>query len=408
MKLLRDDAEDETQEKINEETKEDQEEDYLPESETLNKAKLRQINEKEDVAFLDEFLSLIDKNLPEEDEYILAFQNDLPTYGNTIHTNAFKVKPAKFPVETLDVEIQEARQKQLEEKENIQIAKAAKPKKEKDKNPNPLEFSMAPLHNEEETNNLYFGQPRTDTLTHRLLKHTYKEILPNSNVYPSLIKEVLMIPSTLQSKSMELIVESFKDQVSGHLETAIRRLEKAKESLSKTDLGDNQVNIFFNLSFGSLYESMDYDIVAMKYYYEAKSFSDKLPPVDPDGALVYCFLGELFVKLKEFSWAMRAFLKAKKIREDTIGGDTPDTAAVYNNLGVVAYHLQSYLPANGYFKLAYEIYKSLLGLTHPRTLMIKSNLTKMKNLSFSKAVEFKQLSMYPTPAQIMQGGRKKK
>ena len=408
LKLLRDDAEDETQEKINEETKEDQEEDYLPESETLNKAKLRQINEKEDVAFLDEFLSLIDKNLPEEDEYILAFQNDLPTYGNTIHTNAFKVKPAKFPVETLDVEIQEARQKQLEEKENIQIAKAAKPKKEKEKNPNPLEFSMAPLHNEEETNNLYFGQPRTDTLTHRLLKHTYKEILPNSNVYPSLIKEVLMIPSTLQSKSMELIVESFKDQVSGHLETAIRRLEKAKESLSKTDLGDNQVNIFFNLSFGSLYESMDYDIVAMKYYYEAKSFSDKLPPVDPDGALVYCFLGELFVKLKEFSWAMRAFLKAKKIREDTIGGDTPDTAAVYNNLGVVAYHLQSYLPANGYFKLAYEIYKSLLGLTHPRTLMIKSNLTKMKNLSFSKAVEFKQLSMYPTPAQIMQGGRKKK
>ena len=408
LKLLRDDAEDETQEKINEETKEDQEEDYLPESETLNKAKLRQINEKEDVAFLDEFLSLIDKNLPEEDEYILAFQNDLPTYGNTIHTNAFKVKPAKFPVETLDVEIQEARQKQLEEKENIQIAKAAKPKKEKDKNPNPLEFSMAPLHNEEETNNLYFGQPRTDTLTHRLLKHTYKEILPNSNVYPSLIKEVLMIPSTLQSKSMELIVESFKDQVSGHLETAIRRLEKAKESLSKTDLGDNQVNIFFNLSFGSLYESMDYDIVAMKYYYEAKSFSDKLPPVDPDGALVYCFLGELFVKLKEFSWAMRAFLKAKKIREDTIGGDTPDTAAVYNNLGVVAYHLQSYLPANGYFKLTYEIYKSLLGLTHPRTLMIKSNLTKMKNLSFSKAVEFKQLSMYPTPAQIMQGGRKKK
>ena len=408
LKLLRDDAEDETQEKINEETKEDQEEDYLPESETLNKAKLRQINEKEDVAFLDEFLSLIDKNLPEEDEYILAFQNDLPTYGNTIHTNTFKVKPAKFPVETLDVEIQEARQKQLEEKENIQIAKAAKPKKEKDKNPNPLEFSMAPLHNEEETNNLYFGQPRTDTLTHRLLKHTYKEILPNSNVYPSLIKEVLMIPSTLQSKSMELIVESFKDQVSGHLENAIRRLEKAKESLSKTDIGDNQVNIFFNLSFGSLYESMDYDIVAMKYYYEAKSFSDKLPPVDPDGALVYCFLGELFVKLKEFSWAMRAFLKAKKIREDTIGGDTPDTAAVYNNLGVVAYHLQSYLPANGYFKLAYEIYKSLLGLTHPRTLMIKSNLTKMKNLSFSKAVEFKQLSMYPTPAQIMQGGRKKK
>lgn len=406
--LARDDAEEETQEKINEETKEDNEEDYLPESITLNKAKARNGYGKEEISFLDEFLSLIDKTLPEEDENILAFQNDIPNHNNTIHTNPYKVKPAKFPVETLDVEIQEAKLKKEEEKENIQIAKAAKPKKEKDKNANPLEFSMKPLYNEAQTNELYFGKARIDTLTNRLLKHTYKEILPNSNVYPSIIKEVLMLPPNLQSKTMEIIIESFKDEVTGHLENSIRRLEKAQESLSKEDFTDNQVNIFFNLIFGSLYERLDFDIEAMKYYYEAKNYSDKLPPVDPDGALVYCFLGELFIKLKEYSWAMRSYLKAKKIREDTIGGDTPDTAAVYNNLGVVAYHLQSYLPAHGYFTLAYEIYKSLLGLSHPRTLMIKSNLTKMKNLSFNKAVQFKELSKYPTPAQIMQNSRKKK
>ena len=79
-----------------------------------------------------------------------------------------------------------------------------------------------------------------------------------------------------------------------------------RTGLSKEDFTDNQVNIFFNLIFGSLYERLDFDIEAMKYYYEAKNYSDKLPPVDPDGALVYCFLGELFIKLKEYSWAMRS------------------------------------------------------------------------------------------------------
>ena len=85
----------------------------------------------------------------------------------------------------------------------------------------------------------------------------------------------------------------------------------------------------------------------------------------------------------------------------------PDNADVYNNLGVVAYYMQSYLPANGYFKLAYEIYKSTMGLTHPRTLMIQSNLTKMKQLNFNKEIEFKTLSKYPTPAQVMANKKKK-
>ena len=43
-----------------------------------------------------------------------------------------------------------------------------------------------------------------------------------------------------------------------------------------------------------------------------------------------------------------------------------------------------------------------------RTAKRKNALTKMKNLSFNKAVQFKELSKYPTPAQIMQNSRKKK
>ena len=77
-------------------------------------------------------------------------------------------------------------------------------------------------------------------------------------------------------------------------------------------------------------------------------------------------------------------------------------------MGVVAYYLESYLPAKGYFQLAYEIYKKLLGLTHPRTMMIRSNLTKMNHLNFNKEIEWKTLSKYATPAQLIKNPKKKK
>ena len=92
----------------------------------------------------------------------------------------------------------------------------------------------------------------------------------------------------------------------------------------------------------------------MKYYNECVRITEKLLGADTDTSLPYCFLGELFLKLKEYDWALRSFLKAKNIREETIGGETPDTASTYNNLGVVAYYMESYLPAKGYFKIAYE------------------------------------------------------
>ena len=407
LELTRDDSK-QTKE-ILKDQEEDQEVDFLPESEALNKAKLRDTNNEQVASFIEDFLSSLDRSIPEEDQNIMAFSNDIPNHSNTLAVNPFKPVPVKFPVERLDIEVQEEKERALQAKENAQIMRAAKPKrKEKDKNPNPLEFSMEEVPNEDIHNLKYFGKPRIDTLTHRFLKQTYKEILPYSNVYPSLIKEVLMIPSILPSKTMEIIVESFKDQVSGHIETAIRRLEKARDNLPKECTTDDQTNLFFELQFGSLYESLDLDIEAIKYYNNAKYYSEKLQLVDPDRALVFCFLGELFIKLKEYIWAMRCFLQAKQLRESTIGGDTPDTASVYNNLGVVSFYLQSYLPANGYFKLAYEIYRTELGLNHPRTMLIKSNLTKMNELSFNKIVEFKTLSMYPTPEMVVPGKRKKK
>ena len=70
--------------------------------------------------------------------------------------------------------------------------------------------------------------------------------------------------------------------------------------------------------------------------------------------------------------------------------------------------MESYLPANGYFQLAYEIYKKIFGINHPRTLLIKGNLTKLNNLSMNKDIQFKSLSIYQTPAQLVRNPKKKK
>jgi tetratricopeptide (TPR) repeat protein len=398
-------------EKIEEEKKEQIVEDILPQSETLNKAKASFGKyTKEDIEFMNEFLQNLDKVLPPEDENILSFANDYDYPTKNIFTNVKKDVIPKFPVEKLAVEIEEEKQRMIEEKEQRAIDRAKKPKKnQKEKVENPYDKVMGEVPDINVSSERYLGRSKIFTLTHRLIKHTYKEILPNSKVYPSLLKEVLIIPPLCPQKSIELIVESMEEQINGRYELAIRRLEKAQSFLPKeSGQLDWQTDLFFHLSFGSLYDTLGYDIIAFKYYQDSFRITEKLVGMDTDASLPYCFLGEMFVKLQEYNWALRSFLKAKNIREETIGGETPDTAATYNNLGVVAYCMESYLPAKGYFKLAYEIYRKLLGLTHPRTLLIKSNLTKMNQLNFNKEIEFKTLSKYPTPAQIIRNPKKKK
>ena len=398
-------------EKIEEDKEEEIFEDYVPESDTLNKAKENFGKySKDDVELVSDFLLTIDKILPEPDENIINFANEYSYPTKNLYFNDEKKVIPKFPVEKLAVEVEEEKERKIEEQERRLIEKAKKAKKnQKEKVENPYDTVMGEVPNKELSDLKYQGHEKILTLTHRLIKHTYKEILPNSNVYPSLLKEVLIIPPLCPQRCIESIVESMEEQVNGRYEMAIRRLEKAQDYLPKDNTQiDWQTDLFFNLSFGSLYDTLNYDVIAMKYYNECIRITEKLVGADTDTALPYCFIGELFLKLQEYNWALRCFLKAKKIREETIGGETPDTASTYNNLGVVCYYLESYLPAKGFFKLAFEIYKKILGLTHPRTLLIKSNLTKMNQLNFNKEIQFKTLSKYATPAQLIKNPKKKK
>ena len=400
-----------SQEKIEEERDEDIFEDYVPESIILNKAKETFGKySKDDIELISDFLLTLDKVLPQPDENIINFSNEYSYPSKKLYFNEDKKVIPRFPVEKLAVEVEEEKERKILEQEKRAIEKAKKPKKnQKEKVENPYDTFMGEVPNKEQSDIKYHGHEKILTLTHRLIKHTYKEILPNSRVYPSLLKEVLLIPPLCPQKCIESIVECMAEQVNGKFEMAIRRLERAQGYLPKdTTQIDWQTDLFFNLTFGSLYDTLNYDVVAIRYYNECVRITEKLIGADTDTSLPYCFIGELFLKLQEYTWALRSFMKAKKVREETIGAETPDTASIYNNLGVVSYYLESYLPAIGYFKLAYEIYKKMLGLTHPRTMLIKSNLTKMNQLNFNKEVEFKTLSKIATPAQLIKNPKKKK
>ena len=409
LNLKRDDA-DVIGEKIEQKIEEEEHDETLPESEKLNKIKNKKEYTKDDIDFLNEFFTTLDKILPPPDGNVLAFANDYPSLSKEIFTNKNSEKIPKFPPEKLYNEIEEEKERQIAQKEAIIIAKAKKPKKDpKKKDVNPYDIKMEELIPESEQIKRYNGKEKINILTDKDLKKTFKETLPYSKVYPTPIKEILTLPNSCPRKCMELIVECLEDKTKGEYETAIKRLEKSQEFLPKDINKINwQTELFFNLTFGSLYENLDYDLMAMKYYLEAYHISEKFISANPDNALPFCFLGEFFLKMKEFEWALRAYGKAKLIREDTIGGDTIDTATVYNNLGVVAYCMESYFPANGYFQLAYEIYKKIFGVNHPRTLLVKGNLGKLNSLSLNKNIQFKTLSQYASPAQLIRNPKKKK
>ena len=105
--------------------------------------------------------------------------------------------------------------------------------------------------------------------------------------------------------------------------------------------------LYFELSLGSIYESCGKDDIAISCYMRARAV--KLVSNHPDQAFAYCCLGSVLYHIDEPAWSLRCYLKARKIREERLGGDTVDTATVYNNLGCCMYLLERNSESKAYF-----------------------------------------------------------
>lgn len=129
----------------------------------------------------------------------------------------------------------------------------------------------------------------------------------------------------------------------------------------------------------------------------------------PDQAFAYCGLGSVAYHMEEPAFALRLYLKAKEIRERTLGGDTVDTATVYNNLGCCMFFLERNEESKGYFELSNAILECELGSQHERTLTSLKNLQKIKKSAFGfQGPEFRPLYYIGIPHPAPKAGKKKK
>ena len=108
------------------------------------------------------------------------------------------------------------------------------------------------------------------------------------------------------------------------------------------------------------YESSGKDEIAISHYMNA-IVDCKLFDNHPDRAFPYTGLGSVLYHIDEPAWALRCFLKAREIREETLGGDTVDTATVYNNLGCCMFMLERNQESKAYFELSNAIMEAELG-----------------------------------------------
>ena len=189
---------------------------------------------------------------------------------------------------------------------------------------------------------------------------------------------------------------------------ALQALKTAKEEwlkLEQKTLLKSELEIYFNLSIGQVYEETNNLKIAFLYYMKAKSI--ELYYNHPDNSIPFSCLGWVLLMMEQNEYACRWFLKAREIREDRLGGDTVDTASTYNNLGVSMAIMKRNEEANTYFELSYVILDSILGATHERTLLAKENFKKSKHSFLDVKPTYPKL-WYAAVTDPGIGGKKKK
>jgi len=102
-------------------------------------------------------------------------------------------------------------------------------------------------------------------------------------------------------------------------------------------------------------------------------------------------LGSVLYKTHDYKWALRCFLKARDLREITLGEDSIDTATVYNNIACCLHQLERINESFSFIELSHAILEEGLGPFHYRTTTALRNLAKVKKSSFKTKPEFKML-----------------
>jgi len=323
-----------------------------------------------------QFQDFLFKKAEEEKDFIIDYDQILgeldgmlPAIPPKPQVEQVNPRPYKLPRLLYGKHMPKPEDEEDKKKKKKKQPKKMPARKKDEPPPKPVKWADAPTLPEPQTLDLV-KQARKDMLENVFPSNIRGEQC-NSGVAPCLIKEVFYPPDAPHEVAT-LVESAIVYQNSGHFELAVHSLEQARalwrQTLNAARLR-NELELFFEMSLGSVYESAGKDDIALSCYVRAKA----IPLVynHPDKAFPFCGIGSVLFHMDEPAWALRCFLQAREIREERLGGDTVDTATVYNNLGCCMYMLERNQESIAYFELAHAILECELGPHHERTLTVR-------------------------------------
>ncbi|CAD8168648.1 unnamed protein product [Paramecium pentaurelia] len=165
---------------------------------------------------------------------------------------------------------------------------------------------------------------------------------------------------------------------------AMQNLNQAQELWqSLTELHDSEM-VFFEYFGGQIYEIAGQDEAALNKFLRVKFHTDKLQADHPDKALPYCGIGSVLYHMQEYELAVRAFMKARMIRESSIGDENIENAITFNNLGCALHQNGNLFAAENCYMFAITLLDIHLGTMHAMTMNVKRNLQKLKANKYCK------------------------
>ncbi len=172
---------------------------FVPDSKNLDEAKRMHNNPNSDDTYMVlDYLNILDKDVPELSDNFKATCNPVFSHSNDVYYDKYKHINLKFPIIPLKVEADEKKERDEKLIEDKRIAKSKKPVKQNNRDPQRKQPDYEYMPDPVEENFKRFGRPTIESLKNRLLKNAYNDTLWNSNVYPTLIPEILLIPRQMK------------------------------------------------------------------------------------------------------------------------------------------------------------------------------------------------------------------
>ncbi|CAD8081559.1 unnamed protein product [Paramecium sonneborni] len=207
--------------------------------------------------------------------------------------------------------------------------------------------------------------------------------LSNITVAPVMLPECLY-PHDPPQQVRTMIEASLMSFTQQNYFLAMQNLNQAQELWqSLTELHDSEM-VFFEYFGGQIYEIAGQDEAALNKFLRVKFHTDKLQAEHPDKALPYCGIGSVLYHMQEYELAVRAFMKARIIRESSIGDENIENAITFNNLGCALHQNGNLFAAENCYIFAITILEIHLGTMNAMTMNVKRNLQKLKANKYCK------------------------